>query len=66
MAYESFVKNGIRASMEFMEERRGNMIYKYIFGDGTVLRLLGIGLSVEEVWALEKLHGKCKLESEET
>lgn len=40
------------------------MIYKYTFKDGTVLRLLGIGLSVEEVWVLEKLHGKCKVESE--
>ena len=40
------------------------MIFKYIFEDGTVLRLLDIGLSVEEVWALEKLHGKCKMESE--
>lgn len=34
------------------------MIYKYTFEDGTVLRLLDVGLSVEEVWALEKLHGK--------
>ena len=41
------------------------MIYKYTFEDGTVLRLLDIGLSVEEVWMLEKLHGKCKAESEE-
>lgn len=41
------------------------MIYKYTFEDGTALRLLDIGLSVEEVWALEKLHGKCKTESEE-
>ena len=40
------------------------MIYKYTFEDGTILRLLDIGLSVEEVWALEKLHGKCKMESE--
>lgn len=41
------------------------MIFKYTFEDGTVLRLLDIGLSVEEVWALKKLHGKCKVESEE-
>ena len=38
------------------------MIFKYTFEDGTILRLLDIGLSVEEVWALEKLHGKCKME----
>ena len=38
------------------------MIFKYTFEDGTILRLLDIGLSVEEVWALEKLHGECKLE----
>ena len=40
------------------------MIFKYIFEDGTILRPLDIGLSIEEVWALEKLHGKCKVESE--
>lgn len=40
------------------------MIYKYTFEDGTVLRLLDLGLSVEEVLALEKLHGNCKIESE--
>lgn len=40
------------------------MIFKYIFEDGTILKLLDIGLSVEEVWELEKLHGKCKVESE--
>ena len=34
------------------------MIYKYTFEDGTVLRLLDVGLSVGEVWSLEKLHGK--------
>lgn len=40
------------------------MIYKYTFEDGTVLRLLDIGLSVVEVWKLEELHGKCSVESE--
>lgn len=39
------------------------MIYRYTFEDGTVLRLLNIGLSGEEVWALEELHGKCKTDS---
>ena len=41
------------------------MIFKYIFEDGTILRLLDIGFSCEEVWKLEELHGKCKAESEE-
>ena len=40
------------------------MIFKYTFEDGTVLRLLDVGLSVEEVWVLEELHGRCKMESE--
>ena len=39
------------------------MIFKYIFEDGTILRFLDIGLSCEEVWKLEELHGKCKAES---
>lgn len=41
------------------------MIFKYTFEDGTVLRLLDVGLSVEEVWKLQELHGICKVESEE-
>lgn len=42
------------------------MIFIYKFEDGTVLRLLNVGLSVAEVWKLEELHGKCKgVESEE-
>ncbi len=36
-------------------------IYRYEFEDGTVLRLVEIGLSVEECWALEKLHGKAQV-----
>ena len=40
------------------------MIYKYTFEDGTVLRLLDIGLSIAEVWKLEELHGKCRVESD--
>ena len=41
------------------------MIYKYTFEDGTILRLIDVGLSVEEVWKLQELHGKCKVESED-
>lgn len=41
------------------------MIFKYTFEDGTVLRLLDAGLSVEEVWKLQELHGMCKVESED-
>ncbi len=40
------------------------MIFKYTFENGTVLRLLDVGLSGEEVWVLQKLHGKCKMEIE--
>ena len=41
------------------------MTYIYTFEDGTVLKLLNVGLSVTEVWKLEELHGKCKsIESE--
>jgi len=45
--------------------RRYRMIYKYTFEDGTVLSLLDVGLSCAEIWALEKLHGKCKIERSE-
>ena len=38
------------------------MIIKYSFEDGTVLRLLDVGLSTEEVWKLQELHGKCEVE----
>ena len=41
------------------------MIFKYTFDDGTVLKLLDIGLSVAEIWKLEELHGKCRIESGE-
>lgn len=36
------------------------MIYIYTFEDGTVLKLLDAGLSVEEVWKMQELHGKCR------
>lgn len=42
------------------------MIFKYTFEDGTVLKLLDIGLSVAEIWKLEELHGRCKAESEKS
>ena len=42
------------------------MIFKYTFEDGTILRLLDVGLSCAEVWKLEELHGKCRsIESED-
>jgi hypothetical protein len=43
---------------------RGEVIFKYTFEDGTILRLVDVGLSVAEVWKLEELHGKCKVEVE--
>ena len=36
------------------------MKFIYTFDDGTVLILEDIGLSTEEVWKLEELHGRCK------
>ena len=41
------------------------MIFKYTFEDGTILRLLDVGLSCAEVWKLEELHGKCRVESKD-
>ena len=41
------------------------VILKYKFYDGTVLRLFDSGLSTEEVWKLQELHGKCTVEVEE-
>lgn len=36
------------------------MIIRYTFEDGTILRLIDVGLSLEEVWKLEELHGECR------
>lgn len=36
------------------------MVWVYTFEDGTVLKLLEVGLSTEEVWKLQELHGTCK------
>ena len=36
------------------------MIFKYTFADGTILRLFNVGLSADEVFKLEELHGKCQ------
>ena len=35
------------------------MIYQYNFADGTVLKLIEGGLTMQEIWKLEELHGKC-------
>ena len=37
------------------------MVLVYRFEDGTVLKLLEVGLSTEELWKLQELHGACKL-----
>ena len=34
-------------------------IWIYSFDDGTEFKLLNIGLSIQEIIMLEKLHGKC-------
>lgn len=34
-------------------------IFIYEFADGTVLKLIDYGLTAEEVFALESIHGKC-------
>lgn len=34
------------------------MIYVYEFADGSTYRLVDIGFSLNDIWALEKLHGK--------
>lgn len=36
-------------------------IWVYTFEDGTILRLLGIGLTAEEVFKLQEIHGKAKV-----
>lgn len=34
-------------------------IWIYLFDDGTQLELLDTGFSIQEIFDLEKLHGKC-------
>ena len=40
-------------------------VYRYEFADGTILRLIDRGLSVEEGMALVKLHGNVVISIEE-
>jgi len=44
---------------EDRQKVRINMIYQYNFADGTVLKLIDSGLTLEEIWKLEELHGNC-------
>ena len=37
------------------------MVYQYNFADGTVLKLIDSGLTMQEIWKLEELHGKCAI-----
>ena len=39
------------------------IVWVYTFDDGTVLRLLDVGLSVEEVCKLQLIHGACTISS---
>ena len=39
-------------------------IWIYSFDDGTELKLLDTGFAVQEIVALEKLHGKCVISHE--
>ena len=40
-------------------------VWIYIFEDGTTLKLLNMGLSTEEVWKLQELHGAVKVSHEQ-
>ena len=33
----------------------------YCFDDGTTLKLLDVGFSIQELWLLQDLHGKCDI-----
>lgn len=35
------------------------MIYQYNFADGTILKLIDSGLTLQEIRKLEELHGNC-------
>lgn len=36
-------------------------VWVYTFADGTVLKLLEVGLSVEDVWKLSEVHGRASV-----
>ena len=38
-----------------------NTVWIYTFSDGTCLKLLDTGLSVEEIWKMKLIHGTCKV-----
>lgn len=42
------------------KEEAVDTLLVYTFADGTVLRLFNVGLSVDEVWKLAELHGRCQ------
>ena len=35
------------------------MTYTYKFSDGEVYKLINKGFSTRDIWALEKIHGRC-------
>lgn len=37
------------------------IVWIYTFEDGTELKLLDFGLSTEEVWKLQEIHGACSV-----
>ena len=41
------------------------LIFIYTFDDGTKLKLLDTGLSIEEIWRLQDLHGACVVSYEQ-
>lgn len=40
------------------------IIWSYSFEDGTQLKLINIGFSIQEIVTLEKLHGACVISHE--
>ena len=41
------------------------IIWIYTFEDGTQLKLLNTGLSTEEIWKLQDIHGACVMSHEQ-
>lgn len=35
-------------------------VFVYEFEDGNIYKLIGVGLSANDIWKLEEIHGKLK------
>ena len=61
----AFGTGGLRGTIGAGTNRMNiHTVWSYLFDDGTQLKLLDTGFSMQEIVELEKLHGKCVVSHE--